>query len=117
MGKKTMRVTLGTFARAGIASHLGTDIQAGVNTALAHYMRGLESGRAPLGLPPFYRDQALSGDAEVVTVDPDTRELLEREAERQGTTVDRLATHSVLSYLAELDFVEAVPRQVDAGCA
>jgi hypothetical protein len=106
-----MRVRLGTFACAGIEAHLGADIEAAVHTALTHYTHGLKAGRAPLGLPPFYCEGAGSGNdvALDLTVDRDSRELLEREAERQGATVSQLATHSVLSYLAELDFIEAVP--------
>jgi hypothetical protein len=111
-----MRVTLGTFARFGIEAHLGADIHAAVHAAVIHYTQGLKSGRAPIGPPPFQMEE--TRDTEValdLAVDRDSRELLEREAARQGTTVNRLASHSVLTYLAELDFIEAAPFQTGAG--
>ena len=45
-----------------------------------------------------------------LSVDSDTERLLEHEAERQGTTLSKLAVHSVFVYLAELDLLmEASP--------
>jgi hypothetical protein len=40
-----------------------------------------------------------------LTLDAQTEALFEQEAARQGTTVSQLAAHSVLVYLAELDFL------------
>jgi hypothetical protein len=106
-----MKVTLGTFACAGIEAHLGADLHTAVHTALDRYTHGLRSGRAPVELPGFCLDRAGPCDdvAIELCVDGEARELLEREAERQGATLSQLANHSVLSYLAELDLVETVP--------
>jgi hypothetical protein len=41
-----------------------------------------------------------------LTVDSESEARLELEAARQGTTIGRLAVHSVLVYLAELEFLE-----------
>lgn len=101
-----MKVALGTFTRSGLEAHLGTDIPAGVQAALRAYARRLRSGPAPIGPPPpFPCKQAESGgelDIELA-VDGETQALLEQEAARQETTVSRLAVHTVIAYLAELD--------------
>jgi hypothetical protein len=106
-----MRVALGTFACSGIEAHLGADIQAGVRAALLHYAQKLKSGRRPLELPLFCRDQNPQ-DAKVafdLTVDAETEAALTREAARQGATLSQLAVHTVMVYLAELDFLAVPP--------
>ena len=71
---------------------------------MARLLKQSESKR--LGLPgrtslePVSAEPATAVD---LPVDECTWELLQREARRQGTTVARLAAHSVLVYLAELD--------------
>jgi hypothetical protein len=53
-----------------------------------------------------------------LTVDPETEAVLEREALRQRTTISQLAAHTVLVYLAELEFLGVSPRAgVSAGAA
>ncbi len=104
-----MRVALGTFTRSGIEAQLGVDVATGVQAALCHYAGKLKSGRAPLGMPRFIQDQS-SRDAEVafdLAVDPEVEAVIEREAARQGTNVSQLARHTVMVYLAELDFLTA----------
>ncbi len=100
-----MKVTLGTFASKEIWSRPGAKVSREVLLALREYAEKLRSGHGPIGVPSFCRDEpqreaALSLDP---IVDEETRLALEREAKRQGTTVDRLATHAVLVYLADLD--------------
>ena len=106
-----MRVALGTFACSGIEAHLGADIQAGVRAALLHYAQKLKTGRRPLELPLFCRrDQPTEALVSFdLTVDAETQAALEKEAERQGTTLSQLAVHTVMVYLAELDFLAVPP--------
>jgi hypothetical protein len=107
-----MRVALGKFACSGIETHLGDDIAAGARTALFHYARKLKAGRRPPAPPRFLADQP-SQEPQVafdLTVDPETEAMLEQEALRQRTTMSQLATHTVLVYLAELEFLGVAPR-------
>jgi hypothetical protein len=101
---RNVKVALGKFVCDGIEVSLDSDIPAGVRAALSDFTRRIEAGRPPIGLPPLsgaaVPEPALSLD---LPVDEDTWRILEREAARQGATVNELATHSVLLYLAELD--------------
>ncbi len=102
-----MRVALGQFACSGIETHLGSDIPAGVRTALFHYAGKLKTGRRPVAFPRFLAETA-PADAELafdLTVDAETEAMLEREALRQRTTTSQLVAHTVLIYLAELEFL------------
>lgn len=106
-----MKLTLGTFARSGIEAQLGGDIAAGVRAALRHYTQCSESGLGPPPLPRFRHEQrpALFGADLELAVEPEVQKALEHEArESQGVTVEQLATHAVLFYLADLDKVSAV---------
>jgi hypothetical protein len=107
-----MRVSLGKFACTGIEAHLGEDIPAGVRTALSHYVRKLKAGRGPLAAPTFLGDLTPSEPQATfdLALDPETEAMLDREAERQGTTQSQLAAHTVMVYLAELDFLGVTPR-------
>jgi hypothetical protein len=100
-----VKVPLGTFACNGIEANLGADIVAGVRAALSDFTQRLESGRVPIDLPrmPLKGVSAESATAVDLDLDERTWQLLQREARRQGTTVGKLAAHSVLVYLAELD--------------
>jgi hypothetical protein len=107
-----MKVTLGKFACSGIEIHLGGDIPAGTRKALFHYVRKLKAGREPVAVPRFLAEQGPieAGATFDLTVDPELEALLEQEALRQRTTVGQLAAHSVLVYLAELEFLGVAPR-------
>jgi hypothetical protein len=100
-----VKVYLGVLACAGIEANLDADAPAGVKLALADYVRRLEAGLHPIGLPRFAQDWIGSGRETMVEVSVGERaiEALEREAGRLNATVDQVATHSVLVYLAELD--------------
>jgi hypothetical protein len=107
-----MKVALGALACSGIETHLGSDIPAGVRTAMYHYTSKLKSGRPPLDPPRFLPDfpaeePRLAFD---LTIDAETEQMLEQEAARQGTTLTAIASHAVLVLLAELDFVGAPAR-------
>jgi hypothetical protein len=102
---RNVKVPLGTFACNGIKAYLDADITAGVRAALSDFTQRLESGRAPVDLPkaplePVSGEPAMAVD---LRLDESSWQLLRREARRQGTTVNQLAAHSVLVYLAELD--------------
>jgi hypothetical protein len=107
-----MRVALGAFACAGIRTHMGGNatVSAAVEKAVFHYTSRLKAGRSLIDVPSLEglgtKDPELLLDLEVV---PEIEELLEREADRQGVSVEDLVAHAVLLYLAELDFLEAQP--------
>jgi hypothetical protein len=98
----TLKVSLGTFARSGIEANLGPDVPAGVQLALADYVRRIDSGVCPVGLPKFDLGDVSAASFEL-PVDAHTLAVLKREAMRAGASVDEIAAHSVLLYLAELD--------------
>lgn len=101
-----MKVTLNTFARAGIEARLGCDLRAGVEAALQHYTQRLRSGEPMPDFPRFRREKAQSpAQAEFeLVVDRRVQEALELEArECVGVPVEQLAGHAVLVYLADLD--------------
>src|SRR4051794_39396099 len=106
-----MRITLGKFACSGIETQLGEDIPAGARKALFHYTRKLQAGREPLALPGFLADRAPRepGVAFELAVEPEIEALLEREAQRQRTTISQMTAHAVLVYLAELEFLGVAP--------
>jgi hypothetical protein len=88
----------------GVEAHLGSDLSVGVRAALAEYTRRLDSDTPPLPIPRLARDVS-PAQAKVIDlpVNEEIWEALEREADRQNTTVSKLAEHSVLLYLAEID--------------
>jgi hypothetical protein len=109
-----MRIALGTFARAGIESHLGPDVATGVRAALLHYTRRIEAGRKPPEFPRFRRDEpprAPSAALELA-VEAELRRALERESRRGrgGPSAEQLAAHAVLVYLAALDAAADQPE-------
>jgi hypothetical protein len=107
-----MRVALGKFACLGIETQLGNDIAAGTRKALFHYARKLKAGRRPVVPPRFLVDQGPQEPQAAfdLTVDPETEAMLEQEALRQHTTLSQLAAHTVMVYLAELEFLGVAPR-------
>lgn len=112
-----MKVALGKFACSGIETQLGSDVPAGVRMALFHYAGKLKTGRRPIPFPRFLadRDPEEPEMAFDLIVDVETEAMLEQEALRQRTTMDQLVTHSVLVYLAELEFLAAGPLRSDAA--
>jgi len=99
-----VKVALGTFACKGIKASLDSDLAAGVRTALADYAHRIESEAEPVGVPHFLLDSVEPAARSLdLVIDERTWTTLTREAARQGTTLSRLASHSVLVYLAELE--------------
>ena len=111
-----MKVVVGPLAQSGLETRVGPNLPAAINTALVYYVGKLSSGRGPARYPKFLTKEMTSGqggnpEAEVeVKVDEKIEAALEREARAQGTTLEDLASHAVLVYLAELDLIgEPVP--------
>jgi hypothetical protein len=104
-----MQVGVGPFTRRAIEERLGPDLSAGVEIALLYYVGKLRSGRGAPRFPSFLQNAGFEPPvAEVeLNVGVEVEEMISVEAERQHTTVDRLAAHSVFIYLAELDRLEA----------
>jgi hypothetical protein len=104
-----MQVALGPFVRQGIEDRIGPDLPAGVEIALLYYVGKLRSGRGAPRFPSFLQNGGFEAPVEEVelNVGTEVERVLSLEAERQHTTVDRIAAHSVFIYLAELDRVEA----------
>jgi hypothetical protein len=107
-----MRLVLGTFARSGIEACSGGDILAGVRAALRHYTsEGGSRSKGPYReTPRFIGARANAGGRAgagvEISVDPDVQAVLEREARQStGVSVEQIATHAVLAYLADLDEV------------
>lgn len=111
-----MKVVLSTFACNGIEAFLGRDIDAGVQAALRHYTRRKASSDRTRTAPAFPRflsgskDDCSGADLELA-VDPEIQAVLEREArESSGVSLEQVATHAVLVYLADLDRQRARAR-------
>jgi hypothetical protein len=105
-----VKIALGKLASEGIEAHLGAEAEAGVRTAMQRYVDRLDSAETPLPLPPFLGDELRAGVECLLELELDARDrtVLEGEAERQMVPLDRIASHAVLTYLAELDAVGAV---------
>jgi hypothetical protein len=107
-----VKVTVGKFASSGIESELGSSVGAGIQAALAHYSDRLDSAAPPLAPPPFL-DDCCTGDPASrleITLDPQLRAKLEREARRHQVALERLVAHAVLVYLADRDGADGGDR-------
>ncbi len=102
-----MKIPIDTFARDGIESELGSPLPDAVQAALCHYCHKLKSGRPPVAPPDFLAGDRPREDETVLDlpVDPEIEATLAREAQARGLPLDRLTRHTVLVYLAELDFI------------
>ena len=105
-----INVELGKLACSGLEGHFGTDLTVGARKALLHYAYKLKVGRRPVTAPRFLSPEPAPHVEFELTLDRLTEEALEQEAQRQQITTSQLATHAVLVYLAELDFLGVVPR-------
>jgi hypothetical protein len=100
---------LGELACNGLAGHFG-DVEAGARKALLHYVYKLKAGRKPVAAPRFLDSPSVPAVKFELTLDRGSETVLAEEAVRQHTEVTRLATHAVMIYLAELEFLGVVPR-------
>lgn len=106
-----LNIELGELACSGLEGHFGSDLAVGARKALVHYVNKLRVGRPPVAPPRFLGD---SPDPQAVfnlNLDAEAEALLAREALRQRVSLTRLATHAVLVYLAELEFLGVMPRR------
>lgn len=105
-----MKITLGKIAKEGIEAHLeaGGDVEAVVRTALRRYTDLLDSAEPPLLPPPFSAGRKGPDGALELRLDAEMQDLLERQARDGSVTVEELAAHAVLLYLAELDAIAAI---------
>src|ERR1044072_149937 len=106
-----MRIERGDLAREGIETSLEAGAEAGARTAMSRYADRLSYTESPLPLPEFLLDQGPSEEIPrelELELDAEVKTALEREAARQMVSLDRIASHAVLTYLAELDAVGAV---------
>jgi hypothetical protein len=101
-----MNIRLGTFARTCLEAQLGPDIAVGLQAALSHYARRLESGRVPARFPRFRREPAPEsephGTEYEIPLDVAVETALKREELRQPANLEELATHSVFVFLADM---------------
>jgi hypothetical protein len=98
-----MRVALGEFACFCVASRFGADLGFGIQSATRYYSRKLAS---PAGVGPRLRLPRRLENPFVeleVSIDPEVRDRLEREARDRSVDVQQLLNHAVFVYFAELD--------------
>jgi len=112
-----MEVEVGSFAREGLETRVGSDLGAAINAALVYYIGKLRSGRIPAPYPRFLDQGAEPGGAEErfvvrraealieVSVDERIEAALDAEARRQEVGIAQLAGHAVMVFLAELDLI------------
>lgn len=106
-------VELGKLSRTGLEGHFGTDVTVGARKALLHYAYKLRTGRKPMPAPRFLGPGSPIEAKFDLTLDRESEALLAQEASRLQINTTQLATHAVLVYLAELDFLGVVPRQTN----
>jgi hypothetical protein len=105
-----INVELGKLACSGLEGQFG-DLEVGARKALLHYAYKLRVSRKPVPAPRFLETASEPEAKFELTLDRDSEALLAQEAARQHTTVTRLATHAVMIYLAELEFLGVAPRR------
>ncbi|HKI66425.1 MAG TPA: hypothetical protein VJ989_04085 [Solirubrobacterales bacterium] len=99
-----MKLVLGTFARDGIEALWGSDLPGGVRRALRRYAARENSGVAGCLDRGWLQKLGDDGVDLELSLDSETEKALERKArEYSGVTVEELAAHAVLVYLADLD--------------
>jgi hypothetical protein len=82
----------------------GFELAQVIEQACAYYVSELDSGRLATELPRFDADDP-DGTTRPVSLELDDRcaKRLDREAERQGASRERLVRHAALLYLADLE--------------
>jgi hypothetical protein len=72
--------------------------------AVRYYLSDRDSGRMAWKVPRLSRETARRPALELkLDLDPDTWRDLDKEAERQEVSVERLLTHAIIYFLADLD--------------
>jgi hypothetical protein len=118
-----LKIALGTFASWALRERLGTDPVGGVEAALLYYAERARTSRAELLRPDLYRDLGRKPQGITFEVDPSpaVEGVLRCEAKRFEVPIERVVTHAVLLYLADLDAASEaaqgtrLPPSLDAG--
>lgn len=84
-----------------------------LHTAIRYYLGDSESGRPAWRVPRLARSASFARALEI-ELDDSLHEELERESRRQQVTVDLLATHALLYFLADLNAGRVAARLGDA---
>lgn len=108
-----MRVSLGTFACSCIEDRFGGALVATVDAALGDFADCCESGSGSPPVPRFWLEHGRTGktiDFDI-PVDRRVRPILEREARRQGLSVEQLLTHAIFVYLANSQGADCTGRR------
>jgi len=100
-----IKVQLGELAQSGLEKYFCADLAGGVRRALVHYAYKLRVGRPPVPPPRFLPDRLAPQTEFEMRLDPQSEAILEQEALRRRVSMSELATHAVMVYLAELDFL------------
>lgn len=101
-----MKIALGRFARSGIETRFGADLDAGVQAAALHYTRRLRSARPPVSIPRFCRGKASRAAGLEIPLSPEVERALKREAYRSGAPIDQVLAHAVFVFLADMEAAE-----------
>ena len=103
-------VELGKLACTGLEGHFGTDLTVGTRKGPVALPYKLKAGaQADRRRPSLSLTSAEAKFDRRSIATP--KQLFSQEARRLRISTTRLATHAVLVYLAELDFLGVVPRQ------
>jgi hypothetical protein len=82
--------------------------------AVRYYLSERDSGRMALRVPRFTQDTARDPALKIkLDLDPDTWQELDREAERQEVSIERLLAHAVMYFLADLDAGRVEERMLE----
>jgi hypothetical protein len=100
-------ISLSRFGWASLEERAGADgfeLAEVTEQACAYYASELDSGRPATKLPRFDHDDPTQTARRLsLELDDDCAERLNREAERQGVSLQSLLRHATLMYLADLD--------------
>jgi hypothetical protein len=103
----------GERALASLTVSRRTSADAAVRTACLYYLADRESGRRSWRAPNFVPDPPPVSTLHI-RLDDATWSALAAEARDQGTTVEKLALHALMYFLADLDSGRVAGRVEDA---
>jgi hypothetical protein len=113
---KSVNVRLDRFGHEALEEHLrgtGESHAAALDVALRYYLGDSGSGRVAWRVP-HNAGASEGGDVIELEVDDELHDELRRESRRQHVSVDVLAMHALMYYLADLDSGRAAARLGDA---
>jgi hypothetical protein len=113
---KSVNVRLDRFGTEALEEHLrgtGESPSGALDLAVRYYLGDAGSGRMAWKVPPH---AGVPDPSDVVEVElgDELHEELRRESRRQRVSVDVLAVHALMYYLADLDSGRAAARLGDA---